>query len=1793
MKKWKNIKKSHLTAIVTGIFVVAAGIIVLVNASGLDSIFEPKDFERFENKLEDGNDPDSVAGDGEESDLADENEDGEDNADDDAQKALQIAEADPEEQDTAGLADDRNRRGDAGQDGNPNAFEISDERGPGGIEVRPDGSGEGDQESEAGTRPGETGEGDQPEMPGNPVDPDQPDDPGKPDVPDRPGKPDVPDQPGGSQTWEEEQLKPRDPIQTENGLLVRLTAVIHREYFQGDVFREEDATVTATFRQADGTESELKIPYGGEQGYSVQMSTRYTGKYTATFTYLGVSARAVYEVISSRVAVYYYGENGGNIYAIALPGPLGASQETMDELTELKVLPDSGGDADLTDIHSRLIAYLGDQDIKNRFLADTRYRNVVFLEEKDGYLTNMLSGFQYYLSGNLEEGGPYVYYPVYNWGAGTARNILDVVSAVPEGYKIRRAVQDEGDLGRCRGSQVLEQYTGNDTVLTVPMGVTDIELKGDQGNKAAEIRTMILPESVSRIDFTSIADCLPDLQAYETAKNRSFQVIDGVLYSKDGKTLLSVPAGKTDLVIPETVTAIAKGAFCGSSIRELRVPETVIRLEEGCFENFSGEVIRMEGEGFWEAVSDTGYHGKVLFEDSACDVVLKRGIFAFAGQNIQFGAMDGNGAEIAEKTGLYCYDQTRDIITLTKEPDTLAGVREDLSGYYMVPDGITAIGEGAFAGAGGLREISLPGTVKELREGSLRLSDSIGEILLSADVTEISPKVFGDPAEGIRVPDAAVCVPKEYYDDYVKSWAQILDPVYGAGTAGQLLRIRDDTIFYENEAKYQRVTEDGTERYRLLEMYGTGRTAFQVKDGTSEIAAGAFAQGGSLEILSLPETLKQVESEAFAGCERLETVTAMRAGILSAEMFRESAGVKIYEKGGRQEGDAFDALIYDDFVYDDGVIYGKSADGRYSLLNVPTDHDEGIAIRKNTVCLNQEALKGCTLLAEITVSDQSSLREIGSRCFENCTAVRSLDLDRAHSLSRIGAEAFRSCAGLERLSLPDCLTEISEGLCADCTSLQAVQAKGAVKVGTEAFLRCENLLSGWLTLGWEEMTEIGDRAFAYCSLLTEISDMPKLQSLGIQSYFSCQRLGTVVLPDQLQSMEEECFGECGSLTQVQLNGRLTGISRYCFYGCRNLVDVIFSEQQKNTLQVIGVQAFGQCTSLETLDLSGFPLLEKMGERTFVGCDFLTTVKLPENLEEVPDYCFENCHNLSILTFLSEKAPGLGEAVFGDALSPFIHIWVEEGKLKDYEDAFKTILDQFYGDGTVSKILGMINDKVEFIRGITFEITEEGRVLKEVSEAFEGTYTVPVTTVRIEADAFAGCTKITGIELPQNSSIILGDRCFKGCTALETVELNGDIPQWGMETFMDCTALKRVSIGGGHAEKIPRVGTRAFKGCTGLTGRDAVLFMAQMSVLGAECFADCVNLEAIPMTEYARENLEVIEERTFAGCRSMTQFLTSAFTGMKSIGDQAFYDCDTLRNPSVPAGVTSIGAGCYSECANLETVSFYCVLEEYPKDCFRNCPKLMRTGGTEDALKGLKRIGTGAYEGCVSLTMNDTWNLGRYTGLEEIGADAFKGCTKIEEINLPSAVKKIGAGAFEQCSSVQQMIFQPTAVPEMGVMSLETMGDGFCIRVPDSQSEGDRVYKAYLTFFAEMFGSSRAYEIVDSVSDGAKGRNPLPADLENERSKESAADCPDAEEGMDNEAPKGNERPGYDASEGNAGKEKPDGTAGPEGNTGEEKPDETAGPEGNTGEEKPDETAGPEGNAVEEEPDGNTALEDNR
>ena len=67
---------------------------------------------------------------------------------------------------------------------------------------------------------------------------------------------------------------------------------------------------------------------------------------------------------------------------------------------------------------------------------------------------------------------------------------------------------------------------------------------------------------------------------------------------------------------------------------------------------------------------------------------------------------------------------------------------------------------------------------------------------------------------------------------------------------------------------------------------------------------------------------------------------------------------------------------------------------------------------------------------------------------------------------------------------------------------------------------------------------------------------------------------------------------------------------------------------------------------------------------------------------------------------------------------------------------------------------------------------------------------------------------------------------------------------------------------------------------------------------------------------------------------------------------------------------------------------------------------------------------------------------------------------------------------------------------------------------------------YFVFFAEMFGNGKAYEILDSISDGAKGRNPIVTELEDGQAEENAEEEPAPGKDVEGQEP-GESEPGME------------------------------------------------------------------
>ena len=127
-------------------------------------------------------------------------------------------------------------------------------------------------------------------------------------------------------------------------------------------------------------------------------------------------------------------------------------------------------------------------------------------------------------------------------------------------------------------------------------------------------------------------------------------------------------------------------------------------------------------------------------------------------------------------------------------------------------------------------------------------------------------------------------------------------------------------------------------------------------------------------------------------------------------------------------------------------------------------------------------------------------------------------------------------------------------------------------------------------------------------------------------------------------------------------------------------------------------------------------------------------------------------------------------------------------------------------------------------------------------------------------------------------------------------------------------------------------------------------------------------------------------------------------GITSVGDYAFYDCDSLTSVSLPEGLRTIGNYALYSCNALSTINLPSGVTSLGSYSFAYNEKLKNV----TLPSTLTTIGSNAFYCCSALT--------KITLPEELTAiqyEAFYG-TNLSEITIPNSVSQMGAGAFSNC-----------------------------------------------------------------------------------------------------------------------------------------------------------------------------------
>ena len=144
-------------------------------------------------------------------------------------------------------------------------------------------------------------------------------------------------------------------------------------------------------------------------------------------------------------------------------------------------------------------------------------------------------------------------------------------------------------------------------------------------------------------------------------------------------------------------------------------------------------------------------------------------------------------------------------------------------------------------------------------------------------------------------------------------------------------------------------------------------------------------------------------------------------------------------------------------------------------------------------------------------------------------------------------------------------------------------------------------------------------------------------------------------------------------------------------------------------------------------------------------------------------------------------------------------------------------------------------------------------------------------------------------------------------------------------------------------------------------------------------------------------------------------------GVTSIGNLAFYDCDSLTSITIPDSVTSIGNSAFSSCYGLTSITIPDSVTSIGNSAFSGCGNLTSITIPDSVTS----IGSRAFSSCYDLT-----SITIPDSVTTIGDEAFYWCDSLTSITIPDSVTSIGDEAFYNCRSLTSITI-PDSVTSIG------------------------------------------------------------------------------------------------------------------------------------------------------------------
>ncbi len=481
---------------------------------------------------------------------------------------------------------------------------------------------------------------------------------------------------------------------------------------------------------------------------------------------------------------------------------------------------------------------------------------------------------------------------------------------------------------------------------------------------------------------------------------------------------------------------------------------------------------------------------------------------------------------------------------------------------------------------------------------------------------------------------------------------------------------------------------------------------------------------------------------------------------------------------------------------------------------------------------------------------------------------------------------------------------------------------------------------------------------------------------------------------------------------------------------------------------------------------------------FNNCNFIDSITMPYNVENIGKAAFQNCSSLKSLNSKTEGVFNIPVGITEIMDYTFHNCLIMENFACG--NVIEIGAHAFNGNASLREV--QLPDTVKVIGEYAFA---DCMSVVKINSNIENTINLPAGLETIGEFAFKNISLITVVNVP-NTVTTIGFGAFKGCNAIENITIPfvglsqsatkynavfGSIFGWveSSTTLSDDMTIQYTVYSGNYyvgnlyyyipqtirkvtitlQQKIPE---RAFYNCDFI---ESIIIPNDTVSIGVDAFKYCAGLKRLNSDEngtFVIPSTVLLAEKLFVDCSSMTKAVLSE--GMTSIPSYLFYKCNKLTSVTIPNSVKEINSYAFSGCSALSSIILHSNIETIGNYVFESCNLLSIYSEFAEKPLGWSNNWNSSNRPVTWQFRNKTTNelfdyvihgneatLTKYKGDSTIVdipenidgykvvslGSTFQSNTAITEVTIPSSITEIPSRAFENCTSLSKVSMDDSVI----------------------------------------------------------------------------------------------------------------------------------------------------------------------